>query len=338
MSGGGDKAPLSPIGTQKRLAEGDELRLGVAGCGRIVERGYVPATLAAPGVRIVAFADPDPSRLRRCRELWEQGDGGPAGAYEDAADLLAAEHVDALVVASPAATHGAIAAAAAATGVLSLVEKPPATDVEGARRLAALDPEPAIAFNRRFLQGEELRPRVPASGWLELELELCFRREAWAAHEVRDDALLDAGVHLIDLAAFLGDGSPICVRRALVEPERAEFELDLNRGRARIRCATDRRHREAVEIRDRSGRTLARSTLGGLGGRLAALRGAPHPLVLSLRRQLTALRDAALGEGKPRLATARDGVVALSVVEAVRRSAELGGAEVTVAPCAEVVL
>ena len=39
-------------------------------------------------------------------------------------------------------------------------------------------------------------------------------------------------------------------------------------------------------------------------------------------------------EGNPHrpLATARDGAVAMAVVEAARRSAELNGAEVTVAP------
>ncbi len=309
-----------------------ELRLAIAGCGRIAERGYVPAALATPGVRLVAFADPDQGRLRRCQDLWEQGGGAASHAFADAAELLAAEPVDALVVASPAPTHTALAAVAAAAGIPCLVEKPPAVDVEGARRLAALEPEPLIAFNRRFLQGVDLGAKVPAAGWLEMELELRFRRSAWDAHEVCDDALLDAGSHLIDLAAFLSGSAAISVRHAVVEPERAALELDLARGRAKISCATDRRHREAVTIRDRAGTTLAASAVGGLGGRLAALRGAPQPLVLSLRRQLSALRDAVKTGSAGPLASARDGVAVLTVVEAARRSAELGGAEVTVAP------
>lgn len=311
-------------------AERGELRLAVAGCGRIVERGYLPAALSLPGVRIVAFADPDEARARRCLELWERGGGASAGVFGDCADLLATERIDALLVATPAPMHLPIAAAAAAAAIPTLVEKPPAPDLEGAWRLAALEPEPLIAFNRRFLQGAELRPQVPAAGWIELELELRYRRDAWAAHEARDDALLDTGVHLIDLAAFLADAAPICVRRALVEPERAEFEIDLARGRARVRCATDRRHRESVEVRDRAGRLLARSRLGGVRGRLAALRGEPHPLALSIGRELAALRDAVQGERPCALASAGEGAEALAVVEAVRRSAQLGGAEVTV--------
>jgi predicted dehydrogenase len=319
------------------------MRLGVAGCGRIAERGYVPAALAAPGVEIAAFADPNPERLARCRALWEDG-GGAAAAYGDVGALLDRERIDLLVIATPAHSHLAVAQAAAAAGVRSLVEKPPASDLAEAQRLAALDPEPLLAFNRRFLQGAELRDSVPDGCWLELDLTLRFRRTAWGAHEVRDEALLDAGIHLVDLAAHLSGAEPISVRRATVEPARATFELELSRARARISCATDSHHREVISVRDRSGKLLARSTWGGIRSRLAGVLGKPDPLVLSLQRELEAAKAAGvslmepphllLQQGDPRrlLATARDGVTAMAVVEAVRRSAALDGAEVTVAP------
>ncbi|HEV2790811.1 MAG TPA: Gfo/Idh/MocA family oxidoreductase, partial [Solirubrobacterales bacterium] len=328
----------------RRKAVGDErapLRLGIAGCGRIVERGYVPAALATPGVTIAAFADPDPERLAGCRELWERG-GGKAAGYADVATLLERESVDLLVVAAPAGAHVPLAEAAAVAGVRSLVEKPPAPDLAGAQRLAALEPEPLLAFNRRFLQGVELLEKVPDEGWLELDLELRFRQTAWGAYVVRDEALLDAGVHLVDLACNLSGAAPIAVRRAVVEPQRAQFELELSRGRARVRCATDRRYREAVVVRDRGGKLFARSVHGQVRGRLASLRGTPEPLVLSLSRQLAALRDAGSTDpafvpsggmppkGRTPLATAGDGAVAMAVVEAVRESAALDGAEVTV--------
>ena len=325
------------------------MRLGIAGCGRIVERGYVPAALAAPGVEIVAFADPDQERLGRCRELWGE-DGADAVGFADAAALLEREEVDLLVVAAPLEHHLPLAEEAAAAGVRCLVEKPPAPDLVAAQRLAALAPEPLLAFNRRFLQGAELRDAVPAEGWLELDLELRFKREGWGAHEVRDEALLDAGIHLVDLACHLSGADPIAVRRARIEPERAELELELSRGRARIRCATDRRYRELVAIRDRSGKVLGRSALGSVRGRLAAAAGQPQPLVLSLQRQLEAVRDLLGGNEGERthffphsgnnyvraIATAADGATAMAVVEAARRSAALEGAEVTVAPVAEV--
>ena len=329
------------------------MRLGIAGCGRIAERGYVPAALAAEGVTIAGFADPDAARLRQCQELWGRGDSGESIAVASVAELLQAP-LDLLVVAVPAAHHLRVAGEAAAAGVPSLVEKPPALDLTEAGKLAALDPSPYLAFNRRFLQGADLRDAIPAEGWLELDLELRFRRDDWGAHQSRDEALLDAGIHLIDLACRLSCSSPIAVRAAEVEPERASIELELSRGRARIRCATDRRHREEVTVRDRAGKLLGRSAWGGLRSRIAGLTGGPNPLALSLQRQLEALRTTtselhqilhpAEGEsdavqesrGGGELATAADGVVAMSVVEAARRSAELGGAEVTVSPAAEV--
>lgn len=320
------------------------MKLGIAGCGRITELGYIPAALATPGVEIVAFADPDQERLERCRAAWERGGDSEADTFDDLATLLKQVSIDLLVIAAPAAVHLPLAEAAAAAGVRSLVEKPPAPDLAGAQQLAALDPQPFLAFNRRFLQGTELRDAIPAEGWLELDLELRFRRAAWGAHESHDEALLDAGIHLIDLACHLSDAAPVAVRRAEISQERAQFELELSRGRARISCATDRRYRELVEICDRGGKLLGRSVLGQVRGRLARLLGAPDPLVLSLGRQLEAVQAVGvslmepphllLQQGHPHCApaTAIDGATAMAVVEAARRSAELGGAEVTVAP------
>lgn len=321
------------------------MRLGIAGCGRIAERGYIPASLAADGVTIAAFADPDAGRLRQCAELWEQKSGEEARTFANAAELLQEEPIDLLVVAAPAIHHLPLAEAAAAVGVRSLVEKPPAPDLATAERLAALDPCPYLAFNRRFLQGTELRDAIPAEGWLELDLELRFKREAWGAHQAKDEAILDAGIHLIDLACHLSNSPPIAVRNAQIEPESASFELELTRARATISCATDRSHREAITIRDRAGKTLARSAWGGISSRLSPLLRRPDPFVSSLQRQLEAAGTVGvplmepphllLQQGhphRPPLADATDGVTAMAIVEAARRSTDLGGAEVTVTP------
>jgi len=309
------------------------MRIGIAGCGRITERGHIPAALATPEVTVAALADPDPTRLRHCRELCGRG-AEEAAAFADARSMLETEALDLLVVATPAASHLGLAEAAAAAGVPALIEKPPAPDLECAQHIAGLAPEPLLAFNRRFLQGEELRTAVPVQGWLELDLELRFRRDGWGSHEAHDEALLDAGIHLIDLACHLSGADPIAVRAATISPERAAFELELSRGRARISCATDRGHREAVMIRERGGKVLANWVWGGIRSRLKAAAGGPEPLLLSLQRQLAAARDRLGGTDTP-IATAADGVRAMAIVEAARQSATLDGAEVTVAPLAE---
>ncbi len=303
------------------------MRLGIAGCGRIAERGYLPAARGLDGVEVVAVADPDRRRAARAARAV-----GTVVAYADAGEMIAGGGIDAVVAASPAEVHLDVAATAADAGLPCLVEKPPAPDLAGATALAALDPAPSIGFNRRFLQGIELLPSIPPEGWLELDLELRFRRTGWSAHLSRDEALLDAGIHLIDLAAFLVAAAPIAVRGAVVEPERAELELELGRARAWIRCATDRPYAERVEVRDRSGRPIAGSRIGRLAAAQKRLRGGEDLLVLSLRRQLQRFAARARGEGAGELAGAEAGVAALSVVEAARRSAELAGAEVTVEP------
>ncbi len=162
-------------------------------------------------------------------------------------------------------------------------------------------------------------------------MELRFRRSAWGAHECRDEALLDAGIHLIDLACFLSGSPPIAARGAEVGPDRAAFELELGRGRARIRCATDRGYAERATVRDRSGRLLAAAHTNRARAAMRRLRGGEEPIVASLRRQLEHFAARVGGKDAGPLAPAAAGVAALGAVEAARRSAALGGAEVTVA-------
>jgi predicted dehydrogenase len=306
------------------------VRLGLAGCGRLVERGYLPASAAVPEVHFAALADPDELRMRGVAAMLAAEDRVAPALFDKPADMLRTCELDAVVVAAPAEQHVRLGGLVAERGLPALIEKPPAPDLLGARRIAALRPAPWIGFNRRFLQGVELEGRIPAEGWLELELELCFRRRAWRAHTARNEALLDAGSHLIDLAAFLSRSSPIAVRDAVLAADRARLELELGRARARLRCATDRPHRERITVRDRDGRLLARSDHGAVQTAIGALRGGPQPLVLSLERQLRALAAALRGGGNHGLAVATDGVAAMSAIAAARRSAELGGAEVIV--------
>lgn len=306
----------------------DELRIGLVGCGRLAETGYVPALRAAHGVALVAVAEPEPARRERVAEA-----GGWVPAFADAAALLGATEVDALVLATPVTAHLPDARTAAAAGVPVLVEKPPAADQHQAAELAALTPAPRIGFNRRFDPGiEPLRAATPAGDEVQVVLELHYRRAGWGAHAARDDALLDLGPHLIDLARWITRAEITDVRRARVSPELAEFDLVLGAARARIRCATNRPHHERIEVRHRRGTMLGRCHRGGL---LAALRGriAPrpvHPLVASLTAQLEAFARAIRGTPEPTLGRAADGLAVMAAVDAVRICAADGGRPVTI--------
>lgn len=296
----------------------EALRIGLVGCGRLAEAGYAPAAAATDSVRIAALADPDPERLASVAAACQ---GSPV-PHRDAGELLAAGGVDALVIAAPPEHHEAAARAAAHAGVPALVEKPPAPDAEGAERIAALDPPPWIGFNRRFSLGSGVAGALPPNGSIELELR--YRRFAWAPVTVRDPALIDLGPHLIDLALLAGMGAPVRVRARSRRPEHIEIEVEGTTGTARIRCACDRPHRERVLIRDAAGGRVLERRIGGLvRGAVARLRTGPHPLVASLTAQLEALAAVVRGTepaGEDRLATAAEGFAVMRVVSACAAS------------------
>ena len=294
------------------------VRIGIAGAGRLTALGYLPAASVSDRVEVVSVADPDPVR----RDLAAAAGVTP---YASTEAMVAAGGIEAIVVASPAAAHEPAARIAAAHGLAALVEKPPAPDLAGALRIAALDPAPYIAFNRRFGLGRGLGQVVPAGG--EIELELRYRRFRWAPVEVRDPALLDLAPHLIDLALRAGIGAPRRVTARSRRPERIVIEIEGDAATARLDCACDRMHRESAIVRDPQGATVVRRRIGGiLGGVLGRVRPGLHPLVASLAAQLDEFGQVVRGNGVTALAGAMDGAAAMAVVAAAAESLARGGA------------
>jgi predicted dehydrogenase len=296
-----------------------QLRLGLVGCGRLAERGWLPAIARVPDVRLVAVADRDTARCATAAP------GVPG--YAGAAELAQGHELDAAVVATPAEAHADDAAALTAAGIAVLVEKPPAPNQDDALRLAALVPAPWIGFNRRFdPRFRRLRTAIADMVDVALELRFQYQRAAWSPHVVRDDALLDVGSHLVDLARWLGGGEVRRVRAQELLPERAIIELELTRGNATIECAANATYRELVEARAADGALLGHAGHGGLReGVLRRLSRRPDPLVVSLAAELASFCAAARGEIVAELATANDGVEVLAAVDAARRSAATDG-------------
>jgi myo-inositol 2-dehydrogenase/D-chiro-inositol 1-dehydrogenase len=321
-------ALLSPrVGDRTNVAAGNglsaEVRVGLAGCGRLAQQGWLPAFGRVDGVRLTAVADPEPGRCRSA----EIG----ARTHTSVAELIDAGGIDALILATPVYAHLPDARRAAAAGLPCLVEKPPATDLREALQLAALEPPPAIGFNRRFVPPlQALHRAVPSAGPLRLELRLHYRRRSWSAYTVEDEALIDLGPHLIDLVRWLSAADAEAVRAHRLTHQRAQLELRLEdgRGTASLDCATDRHFRELVAIRDGRGRNVGRVATGGwLGALTGRLRPpAVHPLVESLARELEHFTAAVRGAPPPPLASASDGAAVMAAIEAARRSAAAGGA------------
>src|SRR5437867_7794714 len=145
------------------------IQIGLVGCGRVAELGYLPAFRRANGVKLAAVADTNPAR---CRDI---APGVPA--YDNIHTLIREEDLDALIICTPTRFHLADARCAAKARLPALLEKPPGLDVEEANALQVLDPSPSIGFNRRFDPSiRRLKDELPRQGAIRLRLELHYRR------------------------------------------------------------------------------------------------------------------------------------------------------------------
>ena len=297
------------------------VRIGLVGCGRLAEMGYVRAFHEAAGVALVGVADINQSR---CHDIAPQ-----VPAYDGIQAMILAGKIEALIIATPTRCHLADAQRAGQEHLPTLLEKPPGVDVSQAQALLNLTPQPWIAFNRRFdPEIIHMKNGLPSEGELCMKLELHYRRKSWNPFDMSDDALLDLGPHLIDLARWLTNSRVRSVQGLRVEQERAEFELELERGKVVIVCSCNNPYREVVQVRLNNGSLIGSFKRGGIvAGIIGKLRPTrENPLVKSLIGELEAFgRAVRKNTASTSLGTVRDGVVVMSVIEAVRQSTKQGG-------------
>lgn len=130
------------------------IAVGVIGAG--VMGAYHARLLreSTGGARLAAVCDADPSRARTA--------AGDAATYTDPLELIGARGVEAVVVASPDATHARLALACLEAGKPVLLEKPIAATAAEAWRVV----EAEVALGRRLVQVGYMRRFDP--GYLEL--------------------------------------------------------------------------------------------------------------------------------------------------------------------------
>jgi predicted dehydrogenase len=109
-------------------------KVGIIGCGRIVEEAHAPALAAlAQSAVVTAIADPSPERRSAVARLLPD----PTAEYADWSDMLRDEQLDVAVIAVPHHLHLAAIADAAAAGLDVMSEKPLATTLEEVDRVGA---------------------------------------------------------------------------------------------------------------------------------------------------------------------------------------------------------
>lgn len=191
----------------------------MVGLGTIAQRLYLPALERIEGVRATALVDTNTDRLAQVGEQF-----GIERRYTDYRALLADGELDAAIVATPNVFHAPVTIAALEAGCHVLVEKPMAMTGDEARQMAdtAEARGKVLSINlprRAHPVYREARQRVRDGelGEVYHAIATITRRSgipgygSWftTAALAGGGAMLDAGVHILDLVLWLLDEPPV---------------------------------------------------------------------------------------------------------------------------------
>jgi myo-inositol 2-dehydrogenase/D-chiro-inositol 1-dehydrogenase len=181
------------------------IKVGLIGAGVMGTDHARILSTAVSGAELVAVSDPDAERCGHIVQFcWA------ARIFADPLDLIRDPGVDAVLVASPDATHGALVLACLDTGKPVLCEKPLAPSVEACLRV--IDKETAlgrrlatVGYMRRFDPGYVEMKRRLEEGELGAALVMhCVHRNVAAPSFMTAPMLItNSAVHEIDIARFV---------------------------------------------------------------------------------------------------------------------------------------
>jgi predicted dehydrogenase len=328
-----------------------KLRVGIVGGGWPGQR-HAEGFLASGAWEIAAVADLDPGRRR------ELARGTGAKQLATADELFALDELDAVVIALPTFLHHPMVMAALAAGRHVLCEKPPALNAgeTAAMADAALRRDLTLCFGlqRRALPSAAAAQAAIGQGQLgEIYHARAVFTRAWGAPKgagnwFRDlaraggGALLDIGIHMLDLAWFLmGRPEPVAVfavthdRSPDTRPlESAAFGLLRFAGGRSIQLEAawilpEGHDRQYVHLHgsaagglvEREKFTVVRTGEGGVETfSTPMLLGAPDAVMVPFQTQASHFAAAIRGTA-PALAPAEDGIRLMQMVDALYASA-----------------
>mgnify|MGYP000116290198 CR=1 FL=1 len=193
------------------------VRWAIVGCGDITNKAVAPAINEQADSVLVALFSNTPARAEELRAAH-----GATRACSDLDELLAADDIDAVYVASPVHRHAPETIAALQAGKHAIVEKPMALTVaDGERMIAAAESAGvnlACAYYRRFFpKSRKIRALIDEGAIgrpIVCEITICSRAQIAPDHpkfwrlipeQGGGGALMDVGSHRLDLACwFLG--------------------------------------------------------------------------------------------------------------------------------------
>lgn len=211
-----------------------KLRFGVIGAGGIADRRTIPGILASRYATLSAVMNPKEADALRLKDKY-----GAQAAYTDAAALARDPEVDAVYIASPVAEHLHQALAVCEAGKPLLIEKPLALNTADGQTIisafAAKKLPLAAGLMMRF--GSHIRQMKAhyQAGDIGPAVSLYSRFSCWypdipgawrqSPKTGGGGALMDMGVHVIDLIAYI-TGSPILEVAAMQDRQTFAYQVE----------------------------------------------------------------------------------------------------------------
>ena len=153
---------------------GRRARIGIIGTGWWATYAHLPSLTTYPAAEVVAIADPSAERLAQAAEVF-----GVRAQFADYRSMLEQQELDGVVVATPHATHYAIARDVLTRGLPLMLEKPMVLHAREAHELVALAAQHEVplivGYPWHFVeQHRELRARIARGALGQLQLAECL--------------------------------------------------------------------------------------------------------------------------------------------------------------------
>lgn len=191
------------------------IRLGIIGSGSFVQSDYLPNFSKIPGVKISAICGNTPEKVRSLASKY-----GISGAYTDWRDMLNVVPLDAVAIATPNYLHDIQAIEVLKHGYHIFVEKPMAITLGRAKKMVALAKaakkilmvNQSKRFSPVFLTAKDFIVKGGVGKIYSMNLRIAHSgpdsdklRGDWFFDKKRagGGAILDLGIHMVDIARFL---------------------------------------------------------------------------------------------------------------------------------------